>query len=73
MKDEANKRIKINLALQEIAKAEKVEVNQDDLNAEYDRLSGMYGMPADEIRKYVPENTLKDDLKLQKALDLLKK
>ena len=73
MKDEANKRIKINLALQEISKAEKVEVNDEDLSAEYDRMSGLYGMPADEIRKYVPEGTLKDDLKLQKALDLLKK
>ncbi|MBR2533450.1 MAG: trigger factor [Erysipelotrichaceae bacterium] len=73
MKDEANKRIKINLALQEIAKAEKIEVNEEDLNAEYDRLAGLYGMPAEEIRKYVPEGTLKDDLKLQKALDLLKK
>lgn len=73
MKDEANKRIKINLALQEIAKAEKVEVNEEDLNAEYDRMAEMYGMPAEEIKKYVPEGTLKDDLKLQKALDLLKK
>ena len=73
MKDEANKRIKINLALQEIANVEKVEVNDEDLNAEYDRMAGLYGMPADKIKKYVPEGTLKDDLKLQKALDLLKK
>ncbi len=73
MKDDASKRIKINLALGEIAKSENVAVNEEDLKNEYDRMSEMYGMPVDEIKKYVPEDTLKDDLKLQKALDLLKK
>lgn len=73
MKDDASKRIKINLALGDIAKSENVAVNEEDLKNEYDRMSEMYGMPVDEIKKYVPEDTLKDDLKLQKALDLLKK
>ncbi|MBR5341556.1 MAG: trigger factor [Erysipelotrichaceae bacterium] len=73
MKDDAKKRIKINLALGEIAKAENVEVKEEDLNDEYTKMSEMYGMPVDDIRKYVPESTLKDDLKLQKALEILKK
>ena len=72
MKDDAKKRIKINLALGEIAKAENVEVKEEDLNDEYTKMSEMYGMPVDDIRKYVPESTLKDDLKLQKALEILK-
>ena len=33
----------------------------------------MYGMPVDDIKKYVPEDTLKDDVRLQKTLELLKK
>ncbi len=73
MKDDANKRIKINLALAEIAKSENVTVNEEDLKNEYDKMAEMYGMSVEEIKKYVPEDTLKDDLKMQKALDLLKK
>ncbi|MBQ1482148.1 MAG: trigger factor [Erysipelotrichaceae bacterium] len=73
MKDDAKKRIKINLALSEIAKSENISVNEEDLNKEYERMAEMYSMSVDEIKTYVPEETLKDDLKLQKALDLLKK
>ena len=45
----------------------------EDLKKEYDRMAEMYSMSADEVKQYVPEETLADDLKLQKALDLLKK
>ncbi|MBR4469904.1 MAG: trigger factor [Erysipelotrichaceae bacterium] len=73
MKDDAIKRIKINLALGEIAKSEDVSVGQEDVDKEYENMANMYGMPVDEIKKYVPEETLKDDLRMQKALELLKK
>lgn len=73
MKDDAIKRIKINLALTQIAKEEKIEVNEDDVKAEYEKMATMYGMVAEEIKKYIPEENVKDDLKLQKTLDLLKK
>ena len=48
-------------------------VNDEDLNSEYDKMAEMYGMPVDDVKKYVPADTLKDDLRMQKALDLLKK
>ena len=73
MKDDAIKRIKVNLGLSEIAKQENVEVNEDDINKEYEEMSKMYGMEVDELKKYVPEDTLKGDLKSQKTLELLKK
>ena len=73
MKEDATKRIKINLALTEIAKKDNIEVNEEDINAEYDKMATMYGMPVDDIKKYIPEENLKDDLKLQRTLDSLKK
>ena len=72
MKEDAKKRIRINLALDEIAKKEEVEVQDEDLDAEYRKMADMYGMDVEEVKKYVPDSTLKDDLRLQKALDLLK-
>ncbi len=73
MKDDAKKRIKLNLGLDEIAKKENVEATEEDINNEYQRLADMYGMSVEDIKKYVPENTLKDDVRLQKTLELLKK
>ena len=73
MKDEAIKRIKINLGLSEIAKTENIEVTDEDLDAQYTKMSEMYGMEVEEIKKYIAAEDLKADLKVQKALDLLKK
>lgn len=73
MKDEATKRIKVSLGLSEIAKLEKVEVSDEDLEAEYKNLSDMYGMPVEEIKKYILDSELKADLKTRKALDVIKK
>ena len=73
MKDDAIKRIKINLGLAQIAKSEGVKVEKEDIDKEYQRMADMYGMTVDDVRTYVPEETLADDLKLQKTLELLKK
>ena len=73
MKDDAIKRIKINLALDEIRVKEKVEVNDDDIKAEYEKMSTMYGMSVEDLKKYIQEDNLREDLKLQKTLDYLKK
>ena len=73
MKDDADKRIKINLALREISKNENIEVSEDDINEEYNKMATMYGMPVEDIKKYIPVENLKEDLQLQKTLDSLKK
>ena len=73
MKDEAVKRIKVSLGLAEISKLENIEVSDEDLEKEYTNLSTMYGMPVEDIKKYILNSDLKADLKIQKALDVLKK
>ena len=73
LKENAIKRIKVNLALAEISKKEKVEVSEDDINEEYKKMSEMYGMDVEDVKKYVPADSIRSDLKSQKTLDLLKK
>jgi trigger factor len=72
-KEDAIKRIKINLGLSEIAKIENIEVSDDDIKAEYDKMADMYKMDVEDIKKYIPEESLKDDLKINKTLESLKK
>ena len=73
LKENAIKRIKINLALDEIGKKENVEVSEEDINEEYKKMAEMYGMDVEEIRKYIPSENISSDLKSRKTLDLLKK
>ena len=73
MKDEANKRIKINLALTEIAKKENIVVSDEDIANEYKKMAEMYGMSEEDLKKYIQADDLKYDLKLQKSIDILKK
>ncbi len=73
MKDDAVKRIKTNLALAEIAKLENVEVTDEDVNKELQNMSDMYGIEVEQIKTLVPASQIKDDLKIQKTVELLKK
>jgi trigger factor len=73
LKENAIKRIKVNLALDEIGKKENVEVTDDDINEEYKKMAEMYGMDVEEIKKYIPAENISSDLKSQKTLELLKK
>ena len=43
-KEEAKRRVKLRLALETIAKKENIEVTEDDLNAEYDKMAENYKM-----------------------------
>ena len=63
--------VKVELALDAIAAAEKVEITEEEINAECDRLGEQYQMPGTEIRKIVPEQELKSDLTHRKAADVI--
>ncbi|MCM3765477.1 trigger factor [Neobacillus niacini] len=72
MKEDAVKRVKNSLTLEAIAKAENLEVTEEDVNAELEKMAGMYNMSVDNIKKALGgTDSIKDDLKLQKAVDFL--
>ena len=73
LKEDAEKRIKVNLALSEIAKLENIEVSDDEVNDEYQKMADTYSMSVDDIKLYVSDADIKSDLKIQKTLDSLKK
>ena len=73
LKDDAEKRIRVNLAIEEIAKKENVEISEDEIAEEYKKMSELYGMDVDQIRQYITDDNVKDDLRVQKTLEILKK
>ena len=81
IKESAEKSVKRDLVLNEIAKAEKVEATEEEVNAELDRTALMYGMDREgliaEVRKSGKYARFIDDIKYQivnrKTVDLLAK
>ena len=71
-RDEAEKRVKLRLALETIAKKENIEVTEADLDEEYSKMAEAYKMDIDKVKEAVPAESLTEDVKVQKALDLVK-
>jgi trigger factor len=72
MKEEAENRVRVNLTLEAIAKAENLEATDEDVNAELENMAGMYNMTVDSIKAALGGvEGVKADLKLKKAIDFL--
>ena len=67
----AQKQVQLELALEAVAKAENLEVTDEEYEAEIKRLAEQYNMPAEQVKAAVPEEGLKGDLKLRKARELV--
>lgn len=72
MRPDAEKQVKVRLALEKIASAEKVKVSAKEVEEEYKRLAEMYGMEADKVKEAVESDAIKEDLKVKKAIDLVR-
>ncbi|WP_414046163.1 trigger factor [Macrococcus equi] len=72
MKQDAEQRVKTNLTLAAIAKAENIEVSDADVDAELTKMSEQFGMSVEDIKAALGNGAiLKDDLRIQKAIDVL--
>ena len=71
-RDEAEKRVKLRLALETIARKENIEVTEADVEDEYSKMAEAYKMDIDKVKDAVPAESLTEDIKVQKALDLVK-
>ena len=74
VRPEAEKRLKENLVLEAIAKAEGVEASDEDVEKELENMAKMYGMELDQIKNAIGESEIKNikaNLLNTKALDLL--
>ena len=74
MRPDALKRIQSGLVLEAIAKAEDIQVSEDDVETEIGNMAEMYGMEVDKLKEIFVESereNMKKDLAIQKAVDLI--
>ena len=71
-KTAADRAVRTALALDAVAKAEGIEVTQEELDAEVKRLAEQFHVTEEEVREVTNEGDMKQDLGSKKALELVK-
>ncbi|HLR40814.1 MAG TPA: trigger factor [Virgibacillus sp.] len=73
MKGDAEKRVKTNLTLEAIVNNENIEVTEEDVDAELEKMASMYGTEVEQLKQMLGGNAdaIKEDLKFKKAIDFL--
>lgn len=70
--EQAEKQVKLRLALEKIVELENVDVTEDELKAEFDKLAEAYKLDVDQIKQFIHDDDLKKDIAVGKAVDLIK-
>lgn len=71
-KVQAEKQVKIRLALEKIVEVENITVDDEAVEAEYAKLADAYKMEVEKIKSFVPAEEFVKDLAVNKAIDLIK-
>ena len=74
MKPEAVKRIQTRLVLEAVAKAEDIQVSDEEFDAELQKMADMYKMELSQIKEFMGEfegMQIRSDIAIQKAVDLI--
>ncbi|HPD89194.1 MAG TPA: trigger factor [Oscillospiraceae bacterium] len=69
---QAERQVKIRLALEKIAKLEGMDVTDEEYDDEYKKLAEKYGMKEEEVRAAIPAKDLKQDLLVEKAIKFVR-
>jgi trigger factor len=69
---QAERQVKTRLALEKIAELEKLEATAEEIAKEYEDMSKAYSMEVEKIKELVDEKSVGADLKVKKAVDLVK-
>ena len=73
-KPEAEKRIRTRLTLEAIVAAENIEVSEERLDEELQKMADSYKMEVDKLKEYMGENEkkqMKEDIAIQEAVTLI--
>ncbi len=71
LREGAEKSVKARLALEEIVKLEKVVVSEEELDDEYKRYADMYQIELEQVKQFIPAESLSQDLAISKAVQFV--
>ena len=74
LKEDAERNLKSSLVLEAVAKAENIEVTEEDTEKEIEQIAESYGMPYDDFKAYVTDDikeNIGNNLKISKAAEFI--
>ncbi len=71
-REQAEKQVKLRLALEQYAVDNKIEPTDEEIEEEYKKIAEQYNMPVDDVKKYIAAEDLKQDVAVSKAVDEIK-
>ena len=71
-KEQAEKQVKLRLALEKIAQLENVEVTDEEAAAEMQKIADQYKMKIEQVKQYINEEDVKKDIAVGKAVEIVK-
>ena len=71
-KPQAERQVKIRLALEKIVELENIVHTDEEIEAEYAKMANVYQMEVDKIKGFVPKEDLSLDIAVEKAMGLVR-
>ncbi|UPM55213.1 trigger factor [Gottfriedia acidiceleris] len=72
MRQDAEARVRIDLTIDAIIEAEKIDATEEEMNEELARLSSMYNVPSEQLVTMLGgTDAVRDDIQIRKAVELL--
>ena len=72
MEPEATKRVRYRYLLEAIADAEDLKFTKEEVDNRAEELANQFGLEVEEVNKYYTKDILEYDLRMHKALEILK-
>lgn len=69
---QAERQVKIRLALEKIAKMENIVPTDEEIEEEYKDMAEEYRLDVDKVKAIIPESELVKDISVEKALDIVR-
>ena len=71
-REQAEKQVKVRLALEYVVKTDKISVSDEELEAEYAKFAEQYGMEVEQIKAAIPASALSEDIAVEKAMKFIR-
>ncbi len=71
-REQAEKQVKVRLALEYVVKNDKITVSDEELEAEYAKFAEQYGMEVEQVKAAIPAAALTEDIAVEKAMKFIR-
>ncbi len=71
-KPQAERQVKVRLALEKIAQLENIQPSDEDIEAEFAKLAESYKIDVDKVKTFIPKEELVKDLSVEKAIGIVR-